>query len=101
MFTNLQELSMSLEIVGYDAIVYPKRILGDIIVKKLEIKAPDDEIKQLNDMKTDLESTLKFQESRIEKHQQTMEIYYQLENMDFGLDKLIQLRDTLLEVAKY
>ena len=29
-----------------------------------------------------------------------MEIYYQLENMDFGLDKLIQLRDTLLEVAK-
>ena len=67
----------------------------------MKLKLLDDEIKQLNDIKIALKNTLKFQELRIEKYQQTMDTYYQLENMNFGLDRLILLRDTLLEIAKY
>ena len=65
---------------------------------KFEIKVLD-EINQLNDSERAVKSTLKFEESRIKKCRQTMDIYYQLENMNFGLDELKLLRDTLLETA--
>ena len=65
---------------------------------KFEIEVLD-EINQLNDSERVVKSTLKFEESRIKKCRQTMDIYYQLENMNFGLDELKLLRDTLLETA--
>ena len=83
---------------GYDVIYILKDFLK-VESMKFEIKVLGDEIKQLNDNKMAIKSTLKFEESRIEKYQQTMDTYYQLENMNFGLDRLKLLRDTLLEIA--
>ncbi len=82
---------------GYDVIHILKEYLK-VESMKFEIRVLGDEIKQLNDNRA-IKSTLKFEESRIEKCRQTMDIYYQLENMNFGLDKLKQLRDALLEIA--
>ncbi len=98
MFTNLQELPMSL--VKVDMI--QSHILKEFFKvgsMKFEIKVLGDEINQLNDSERVVKSTLKFEESRIKKCRQTMDIYYQLENMNFGLDELKLLRDTLLETA--
>lgn len=84
---------------GYDTI----RILKDFLelgYVKFEIKVLCTEIDQLNDKKTAITSTLKFEESRIAECRQTMDTYYQLEKMNFGLDKLRQLKDILIEISR-
>lgn len=82
----------------YDAIYILKDFLKLGYVK-FEIQVLCTEIKQLNDEKTAIKSTLKFEESRIEECRQTMDTYYQLEKMNFGLDKLRQLKDMFVEIS--
>jgi hypothetical protein len=84
---------------GYDAIYILKDFLK-LGYMKFEIQVIGTEIKQLNDKKTAIKSTLKFDESRIEECRQTMDTYYQLEKMNFGLDKLRQLKDILVETSR-
>jgi len=84
---------------GYDAIYILKDFLK-IGYMKFEIQVIGTEIKQLNDEKTATKSTLKFEESRIEECRQTMDTYYQLEKMNFGLDKLRQIKDIFVETSR-
>lgn len=84
---------------GYDATYILKEFLK-VWSMKFEIVALKGEIKQLEDKKISLKSTLKFEKSGFEEDRQSVDLVHQLKNINFGSDMLKQLRDILLEVAR-
>lgn len=66
---------------------------------RIEEQVLNTEISLLNHTKTIIESTLAFEESQISECRQTMETYAQLQNCNFGLNRLRQIKDTIVEIS--
>ncbi len=65
-----------------------------------KIKKESDELQILHSQKIESNKTLALWQDQVNQHQHTMDIYYQLEDMNLGLKELKQLVYLILEVSK-
>ena len=85
---------------GYDATEIIKEYLRSLSIK-LEIKTHESQITNTLNQRACFE-LIQFYiwQSEVNEHKQTLNIYSQLEAMEFGLKELKQLRYTILEIAE-
>jgi hypothetical protein len=83
---------------GYDAAEIIKEYLRSLSIK-LEIKTHESHITKLSEQRASLNNSVLYLQSKIDYHKQTLDVYSQLEAMEFGLKQLKQLRYTILEIA--
>jgi hypothetical protein len=67
---------------------------------KLMINTHEADIRKLSEQKVSLNNSILSLESEVSSHTQTMNIYYELEGMRFGLKELKQLWHTIQEIAE-
>jgi hypothetical protein len=82
---------------GYDATEIIKEYLKSTSIK-LEIKTYEANLQSLHNQSISLTKLLTDLESQVNQHKQTMNIYYQLQNMNLGLKELKQLLNTITEI---
>ncbi|MGN6630498.1 MAG: hypothetical protein ACTHKJ_11620, partial [Candidatus Nitrosocosmicus sp.] len=83
---------------GYDAHQIIKEYLRSLSIK-LEIKTIESHIATLSVQRESLNNNILSMRSQIEIHKQTLDAYYQLEVMGFGLKELKKLWNTIREIG--
>lgn len=83
---------------GYDAHQIIKEYQRSLSIKS-EIKTLESHIINLSNQRESLNNTVLSLQSQIEIHKQTVDTYYQLEVMGFGLKELKKIWNTVWEIA--
>ena len=84
---------------GFDAPKIMEKYISAISLED-KIKKDNAEIQIFYNQKIELNKSVAVWQDELNQHQQTMNIYYQLEDMNLGLKELKQLRYTILEISK-
>jgi hypothetical protein len=84
---------------GFDAPKILEKYMSAISLDD-KIKKDNAEIRMIYNQKIELNKSVALWQDEVNQYQQTMNIYYQLEDMNLGLKELKQLRYTILEISK-
>ncbi len=84
---------------GFDALKIMEKYISAISLDD-KIKKDNAEIQMIYNQKIELNKSVALWQDELNQHQQTMNIYYQIEDMNLGLKELKQLRYTILEIAE-
>jgi hypothetical protein len=84
---------------GFDITKIMEKYISSISLDD-KIKKESDELQILYNQKIELKKELPMWQDQVNQHQQTMNIYYQLKDMNLGFKDLKQLRYTILEIAE-
>jgi biotin operon repressor len=84
---------------GFDIVKIMEKYISAISLED-KIKKESDELQILHSQKIESNKSVVLWQEQVNQHQQTMNIYYQLEDMNLGLKELKQLRYLILEVSK-
>jgi hypothetical protein len=84
---------------GFDAPKILEKYMSAISLDD-KIKKENAEIHMLYNQKIELNKSMALWQDEVNQNQQTMNIYYHIEDMNLGLKELKQLRYTILEIAE-